>query len=59
MPLRSPLFRDGTLGKDPIERFERGQRKLRHETLAHLQSAFEAAGIEFTKGTARLKKPSE
>jgi transcriptional regulator with XRE-family HTH domain len=48
-----------SVGKDPIERFERGQRELRPETLAHLQSAFEAAGVEFTKSSARLKKPPE
>jgi transcriptional regulator with XRE-family HTH domain len=45
------------VGNTLIERFERGQRELRPEVLAHLRSAFETAGIEFTKSSARSKKP--
>jgi transcriptional regulator with XRE-family HTH domain len=45
------------VGYTLIERFERGQRDLSPEILAHLRRAFEAGGVLFTKSSARLKGP--
>ena len=44
------------VGSFVIEKFERGARSMRPESLDALRNALEAAGVEFTKTGAGLKK---
>jgi transcriptional regulator with XRE-family HTH domain len=51
-----------SLGENTIRNFELGRRPLSPNNLSAIRLAFEAAGVEFTNGSApgvRLRKDSE